>query len=119
MIADPLDDQLIAIARGERQDIVDMIYSVMDGAEPAMARLSKELQDYVSNLASTPLDKNKPLWSFHIVENYEKTSHGTKITVTVNIKSKGALRISGIFNKNRFENEFSKIYDQLILIADS
>ncbi|VAW44425.1 Wax ester synthase/acyl-CoA:diacylglycerol acyltransferase, partial [hydrothermal vent metagenome] len=32
----------------------------------------KELQDYVSNLASTPLDKNKPLWSYHIVENYEK-----------------------------------------------
>lgn len=32
----------------------------------------RELQDYVSNLASTPLDKNKPLWSFHIVENYEK-----------------------------------------------
>lgn len=32
----------------------------------------RELQDYVSNLASTPLDKNKPLWSFHIVENYIK-----------------------------------------------
>jgi WS/DGAT/MGAT family acyltransferase len=32
----------------------------------------KELQDYVSNLASTPLDKNKPLWSFHIVENYDQ-----------------------------------------------
>lgn len=30
-----------------------------------------ELQQYVSNLASTPLDKNKPLWTFHIVENYE------------------------------------------------
>ncbi len=29
-----------------------------------------ELQDYVSNLASTPLDKHKPLWSFHVVENY-------------------------------------------------
>jgi len=47
VIADPLDDQLIAIARGERQDIVDMIYAVMDGEEPDMESLSKEIQDYV------------------------------------------------------------------------
>ena len=31
-----------------------------------------ELQKYVSHLASTPLDQNKPLWSFHLIENYEK-----------------------------------------------
>ena len=47
VIADPLDDQMIAIARGERQDIVDLIYSVMDGDEPDMGSLSKEMQDYV------------------------------------------------------------------------
>lgn len=47
VIADPLDDQMIAIARGERQDIVDLIYGVMDGDEPDMASLSKEMQDYV------------------------------------------------------------------------
>jgi 5-methyltetrahydrofolate corrinoid/iron sulfur protein methyltransferase len=46
VIADPLDDQLIAIARGERQDIVDLIYGIMDGEDPDMASLSKELQDY-------------------------------------------------------------------------
>jgi len=47
VIADPLDDQMIAIARGQRQDIVDLIYSVMDGDEPDMESLSKEMQDYV------------------------------------------------------------------------
>ena len=47
VIADPLDDQLIAIAKGNRQDIVDLIYGVMDGNEPDMASLSKEMQDYV------------------------------------------------------------------------
>ena len=47
VIADPLDDQLISIAKGERQDIVDLIYGVMDGDQPDMASLSKELQDYV------------------------------------------------------------------------
>lgn len=55
----------------------------------------------------------------HIIEKYEETQLGTKITVTINIKIKGAKRLSGIFNKGRFENEFSKIYDQLILIAES
>lgn len=47
VIADPLDDQLISIAKGKRQDIVDLIYGVMDGDEPDMASLSKEMQDYV------------------------------------------------------------------------
>jgi diacylglycerol O-acyltransferase / wax synthase len=31
----------------------------------------QELEEYVSQLASTPLDKSKPLWQFHIVENYQ------------------------------------------------
>lgn len=47
VIADPLDDQLIDIAKGNRQDIVDILYAVMDGNPPAMEGLSKEMQDYV------------------------------------------------------------------------
>jgi len=47
VIADPLDDQLISIAKGQRQDIVDLIYGVMDGDQPDMTSLSKEMQDYV------------------------------------------------------------------------
>jgi 5-methyltetrahydrofolate corrinoid/iron sulfur protein methyltransferase len=50
VIADPLDDQLIAIAKGNRQDIVDLIHGVMDGSEPDMASLSKEMQDYVKTV---------------------------------------------------------------------
>jgi WS/DGAT/MGAT family acyltransferase len=30
-----------------------------------------ELQELVSELASTPLDHSKPLWQFHLVENFE------------------------------------------------
>ena len=45
-IADPRDDALISIAKGERQDIVDLIYGIMDGNEPDMDSLSKELLDY-------------------------------------------------------------------------
>ena len=29
-----------------------------------------ELEEFVSELASTPLDKTKPLWQFHLIENY-------------------------------------------------
>jgi len=47
VIADPLDAQLAEIAKGKRQDIVDVIYSVMDGDTPDLGSLSKELQDYV------------------------------------------------------------------------
>ncbi len=60
VIADPLDDQLIAIAKGERQDIVDLVYSVMDGDEPDMGSLSKEMQDYVK---TTKVILGKSLYS--------------------------------------------------------
>ena len=33
VIADPLDDLLIDIAKGNRQDIVDLIYGIMDGED--------------------------------------------------------------------------------------
>jgi len=46
VIADPLDDLTIAIARDERQDIVDLIYGIIDGDEPDMESLSKEMQDF-------------------------------------------------------------------------
>ncbi|MCP4693504.1 MAG: dihydropteroate synthase, partial [Desulfobacterales bacterium] len=50
VIADPLDDQLIAIAKGERQDIVDLIYGMLDGTDPDIPSLSKELQDYAKTV---------------------------------------------------------------------
>jgi 5-methyltetrahydrofolate corrinoid/iron sulfur protein methyltransferase len=50
VIADPQDDQLIAIAKGQRQDVVDVINSAMDGNAPAMDSLAKEMQDYVKTV---------------------------------------------------------------------
>jgi 5-methyltetrahydrofolate corrinoid/iron sulfur protein methyltransferase len=46
VISDPLDEQLTAIAKGQRQDIVDFINGLMDGDEPDTASLSKEMLDY-------------------------------------------------------------------------
>ena len=45
-IADAYDDALIAVARGERSDIVELIHKIMDGEDPDTGSLSKELQDY-------------------------------------------------------------------------
>ncbi len=50
VIADPLDDQLIAIAKGQRQDVVDLIYGIMDGNDPDMGSLDKEMQDYAKTV---------------------------------------------------------------------
>ena len=50
VIADPRDDQLIDIAKGKRQDIVDLIYNSMDGSTPDMGSLSKEMQDYAKTV---------------------------------------------------------------------
>ena len=46
VIADPLDKQQTSIAKGERQDIVDLINGMMDGDQPDIAGLDKEMQDY-------------------------------------------------------------------------
>lgn len=45
-IADAYDDPLISIARGERQDVVEIIHKVMDGESVDMDSLSKEMQEY-------------------------------------------------------------------------
>ena len=45
-IADAYDDKLIAIARGKRPDVVELIHKVMDGESVDVGSLSKELQGY-------------------------------------------------------------------------
>ncbi len=50
VIADPLDDTLIDIAKGKRQDVVDLIYGIMDGNDPDMASLSKEMQNFAKTV---------------------------------------------------------------------
>jgi coenzyme Q-binding protein COQ10 len=54
----------------------------------------------------------------HITEKYEQTPDGTRIVVTVDFKPKGSMRLGGIFGKIKVENEFSRIMDELILIAE-
>ncbi len=50
VIADPMDDKLISVARGKRQDIVDLIYGIMDNKNPDRSSLSEELLDYAKTV---------------------------------------------------------------------
>jgi 5-methyltetrahydrofolate corrinoid/iron sulfur protein methyltransferase len=43
VISDPLDIKLTAIAKGQRQDIVDLIYGMMDGDQSDIASFDKEM----------------------------------------------------------------------------
>jgi len=53
----------------------------------------------------------------HITEEYEQTPKGTRIVVTVDFK--GSVRLTRISGKSKFEEEFSRIMDELILIAEN
>lgn len=50
VISDPLDTNLTDVAKGRRQDIVDVVYQAMDGEAPDPSTLSKELGDYVKTV---------------------------------------------------------------------
>ena len=49
-IVDAFDSELIKIARGEKPEIVDLVYRVMDGERPDLASLSEEEVKYVKTV---------------------------------------------------------------------
>lgn len=50
VISDPLDEKLTDIAKGNRQDIVDVVIATMGGNAPDLGSISKEMQDYVKTV---------------------------------------------------------------------
>ncbi|HEY2344906.1 MAG TPA: wax ester/triacylglycerol synthase family O-acyltransferase [Xanthomonadaceae bacterium] len=56
-------------ATWEEDGDFDLDWHVRLTALPGKAG-KRELERFVSNLASTPLDQTKPLWQFHLVESY-------------------------------------------------
>jgi cobalamin-dependent methionine synthase I len=49
-IVDAFDAELIRIARGERPQIVDLVYRVMDGEKPDLSALGQEETKYVKTV---------------------------------------------------------------------
>ena len=55
----------------------------------------------------------------HIKQQFIKVSEGTKIIVDVDLKLKGKMKISNIFGKNKFEQDYAKILDDFAKIAEN
>jgi 5-methyltetrahydrofolate corrinoid/iron sulfur protein methyltransferase len=49
-IVDAFDKDLMAIARGQRPDIVELVYKMMDGDKPDLPSLTKEMQNYAKTV---------------------------------------------------------------------
>ncbi len=49
-IVDAFDTELMAIARGEMPEIVNLVHRVMDGEKPDMSSLSQKEKDYVKTV---------------------------------------------------------------------
>ncbi len=54
-----------------------------------------------------------------IKQQFIEISEGTKIIVDVDLKLKGKMKMSSMFGKNKFEEDYSKILDDFIKIAEN
>ena len=55
----------------------------------------------------------------YIKQQFIKVTAGTKILVDVDLKLKGKLKISNLFGKNKFEEDYLKILDDFAKIAEN
>ncbi len=55
----------------------------------------------------------------HIKQEFIQLEKGTKILVDVDLKFGGKMRISGLFGKNTFEQDYDKILNDFIKIAEN
>lgn len=55
----------------------------------------------------------------HLIEKYETSPEGTKITVTIDFKPKITMKFSPFFSISKLQNDFETIIDKIIEIAES
>jgi len=55
----------------------------------------------------------------HIKQQFIEVSEGTKIIVDVDLKLKGKMKMSSMFGKNKFEQDYAKILDDFVKIAEN
>ncbi len=55
----------------------------------------------------------------HIKQQFIEISGGTKVIVDVDLKLKGKMKMSSIFGKNKFEQDYTKILDDFVKIAEN
>ena len=55
----------------------------------------------------------------YIKQQFIEISDGTKIIVDVDLKLKGKMKMSSVFGKNKFEEDYAKILDDFAKIAEN
>ena len=55
----------------------------------------------------------------HIKQQFIELSEGTKIIVDVDLKLKGKMKMSSLFGKSKFEEDYAKILDDFVKIAEN
>jgi len=55
----------------------------------------------------------------HIKQQFIKVSEGTKIIVDVDLKLKGKMKMSSMLRKKKFKEDYAKILDDLVKIAEN
>jgi len=55
----------------------------------------------------------------YIKQQFIEVSEGTKIIVDVDLKLKGKMKLSSIFGKNKFEQDYAKILEDFAKIAEN
>jgi len=55
----------------------------------------------------------------YIKQQFIEVSEGTKIIVDVDLKLKGKMKMSSMFGKNKFEQDYAKILDDFVKIAEN
>ena len=54
----------------------------------------------------------------HIIKRYESIPHGTKLTLEIDWKLKGMMKLSNLFGKNKILTDYSRIIDEFIAIVE-
>jgi hypothetical protein len=55
----------------------------------------------------------------HITEKYENVPTGTKITIDVDLRLKGLLRLTSIFSKNKMKNGISNFFNEFVKMIET
>lgn len=55
----------------------------------------------------------------HVIETYEKTDQGTKLTITADFRLGGKMKMSEIFGKSKIATQYGKIIEEFCKLAES
>ena len=53
----------------------------------------------------------------HIVEEYSAAPRGTRVAVDADLRLRGAMRIAGLFGRNRIKDGYADIIDEFAAVA--